>query len=39
MGLIDDVPTCAELVRRMVADAERVITDRLPSMVHGRSRL
>jgi NADH:quinone reductase (non-electrogenic) len=39
MGLIDDVPTCAELVRRMVADAERVITNRLPSMVHGRSRL
>ena len=23
MGLIDDVPTCEELVRRMVADAEK----------------
>ena len=39
MGLIDDVPTCEELVRRMVADAERVITGRLPSMVGGRSGL
>lgn len=26
-GLIHDVPTCAELVRRIVADAERVLTN------------
>ena len=37
MGLIDDVPTCEELILRMVADAERVISKRLPSMAGGRS--
>jgi nitronate monooxygenase len=38
MGLIDDVPTCAELIERMVADAEAIIAKRLPSVV-VRSRL
>ena len=33
MGLIDDVPSCAELIERMVADAEAIITKRLPSVV------
>ena len=33
MGLIDDVPSCAELIARMVADAEAIITKRLPSVV------
>jgi len=33
MGLIDDVPTCAELVEGMVAEAEAVINQRLAGMV------
>ncbi len=32
-GLIDDVPTAAELVDRMMAEAESIITDRLSGMV------
>lgn len=32
-AFVDDVPTCAELVRRIVADAERIITQRLANMV------
>ena len=39
MGLIDDVPSCAELIERMVADAEAIITKRLPSVVVATSRL
>jgi nitronate monooxygenase len=39
MGLIDDVPSCAELIARMVADAEAIITKRLPSVVVATSRL
>ncbi|HAH09790.1 MAG TPA: nitronate monooxygenase [Alphaproteobacteria bacterium] len=35
-AFVDDVPTCKELVQRIVADAERIITQRLTSMV-GRS--
>lgn len=38
MGLIDDVPTCAELVQRIVADAEDVIQRRLPSLVASQPR-
>lgn len=33
MGLIDDIPSCAELVSRMVADAEDIIANRLQSML------
>jgi len=33
MGLIDDVPTCKELLDRMVAEAEEIITSRLRKMV------
>ncbi len=33
MGLIDDIPTCAELVGRMVREAEELITGRLAGMV------
>ncbi len=29
MGLIHDVPTCKELLERMVAESETVIRDRL----------
>ncbi|KAJ3388823.1 hypothetical protein HDU84_009423 [Entophlyctis sp. JEL0112] len=32
MGLIDDIPTCAELVSRMVREAEDIITLRLSGM-------
>lgn len=33
MGLIHDIPSCAELVSRIVADAERIIATRLYPMV------
>ena len=33
MGLIDDIPTCAELISRIVSDAEELITTRLGDMV------
>lgn len=33
MGLIDDIPSCAELVSRMVAEAEDIIEHRLQSML------
>jgi len=29
MGLIDDIPTAGEVVTRIVADAERIIAERL----------
>ncbi len=32
-GLIHDVPTCAELVRRIMAEAEAIITERLAGIV------
>lgn len=32
-AFVDDVPTCEELVQRIVADAEKIITQRLTSMV------
>ena len=33
MGLIDSVPTCAELIEGMVAEAESIIKGRLAGMV------
>ena len=33
MGLINDIPTCGELVGRMVTEAEEIITGRLAGMV------
>ena len=33
MGLIDDIPTVAELVRRIVDEAEGLITGRLNAMI------
>ena len=33
MGLIHDIPTCGELVSRMVSEAEEIITGRLAGMV------
>ncbi|HSH68644.1 MAG TPA: nitronate monooxygenase family protein [Deferrisomatales bacterium] len=35
VGLIRDVPTCRELLDRIVAEAEEVIADRLPGLVRG----
>ena len=33
MGLIDDIPTCEQLITDIVDEAEEVITGRLPGMV------
>jgi nitronate monooxygenase len=33
MGLINDIPTCDELISRIVAYAEELITERLADMV------
>jgi nitronate monooxygenase len=32
-GLIDDIPTVAELIDRIMADAERLIRDRLMGLL------
>ena len=32
-GLINDIPTCDQLVKNIVSDAEKIINDRLSSMV------
>ncbi len=34
-GLINDIPTCEELVKNIVSDAETIIRDRLAGMVAG----
>ncbi|MBZ9646077.1 nitronate monooxygenase family protein [Sphingobium sp. 3R8] len=34
-GLIHDIPSCADLIERMIADARAVITDRLAGMICG----
>jgi len=36
-GLIHDIPTCAELVRNIMTQAEGVITNRLDAMVGKRA--
>jgi NAD(P)H-dependent flavin oxidoreductase YrpB (nitropropane dioxygenase family) len=33
MGLINDIPSCAELIERMVNDAEAIIGQRLANML------
>jgi nitronate monooxygenase len=38
-GLIHDIPSCAELVHRIVAEAEAIIDQRLERMVHRRAAL
>ena len=35
IGLIDDIPTCKELVERIVAEAEQIIKTRLNSLIAG----
>ena len=37
-GLINDIPTCDQLVSRIVADAEELITERLADMVDVSAR-
>jgi nitronate monooxygenase len=34
-GLINDIPTCEELVRTIVTDAEQIISERLAGIVSG----
>jgi nitronate monooxygenase len=34
-GLIHDIPTCAELVSRIMRDAEAIIQSRLEGMMSG----
>jgi nitronate monooxygenase len=34
-GLIDDIPTCAELIERIMAEAERLIRGRLEGLLGG----
>ena len=37
-GLIHDIPTCAELVSRIMRDAEAIIQSRLDAMLSGAQR-
>jgi nitronate monooxygenase len=32
-GLIHDIPSCQELIGRIMAEAERLITQRLPGLL------
>lgn len=34
-GLIHDIPTCRELIDRIMAEAEKLITERLPALLAG----
>jgi NAD(P)H-dependent flavin oxidoreductase YrpB (nitropropane dioxygenase family) len=37
-GLINDIPTCKELVHNIVSDAEKIINERLRSIVGGAAK-
>jgi nitronate monooxygenase len=37
-GLIHDIPSCAELVSRMMREAEAIIQRRLQAMISGNRR-
>ncbi|MDQ8728591.1 nitronate monooxygenase family protein [Bradyrhizobium sp. LHD-71] len=37
-GLINDIPTCAELITRIVRDAEQIIRGRLEGMIAGGAK-
>jgi len=39
IGVIDDIPTCRELIDRMVAEAEETVSGRLSAMLRARPRL
>ena len=34
-GLINDIPTCQELIDRIMAEAEEIINQRLAGFLHG----
>jgi nitronate monooxygenase len=38
-GLIHDVPSCAELIGRIVSEAEEIIESRLAGLIHHRQRV
>jgi nitronate monooxygenase len=35
VGLIEDIPSCNELIQRIVADAEEIISDRLAQILQA----
>ena len=35
VGLVDDIPSCEELIQRIVADAEEIISDRLATVLQA----
>ena len=37
VGLINDVPSCKELIDRIMADAERIIRQRLTGFLDGKA--
>jgi NADH:quinone reductase (non-electrogenic) len=37
-GLIHDIPTCAELVSRIIRDAEAIMRERFEAMLSGGQR-
>jgi nitronate monooxygenase len=37
VGLIHDVPSCKELIDRIMADAERIIRQRLTGFLDGKA--
>jgi len=39
MGLIDDIPTCKDLIERIVSEAETIIQNRLPAFVGQKAKL
>jgi NAD(P)H-dependent flavin oxidoreductase YrpB (nitropropane dioxygenase family) len=38
MGLIHDIPTCEELIRRLESDVEKILGD-LPGLVQSKTKL
>lgn len=39
MGLIDDIPTCQELLDRMSSEAEKIITGLASTVVVSKAKL
>jgi len=37
-GLIHDIPTCAELISRIIRDAEAIMRERFETMMSGGKR-
>jgi nitronate monooxygenase len=38
VGLINDIPSCADLISRIVAEAEQIIAQRLAGLVNPASK-